>query len=417
MRDSGSFDAIVVGAGPYGLSVASHLLKSGVSFKIFGKPMASWRESMPAGMFLKSAFDATSLSIPSEFSLRQYCEQNGVPPLDARHPIPIDLFIDYGMCFQKTFVPGVESELVTDVSRSREGFRLALSSGETVSARSVISASGHMHYAEILRELRTMARGGAGHALVSHSSDHTRFDSFAGQTVAIVGAGQSALESAALLREIGADVRLIVRNPTLVWGGPPVESDGTLRRLVKPATPFGPGWSHMLFTRGPELISYMPPAVRLYLAKKAYGPSGGWWLRDRVEGKIEVITNTVVETANEAGGKVMLRLRHKSGKSQDMTVDHVISATGFRVDVASIDYLSQELRAAVARVPGSGAPRLSRSFESSVPGLYFVGLASAATFGPLQRFVHGTHFAAQTVSRAVVQAAQTRPQQHAVAVA
>jgi cation diffusion facilitator CzcD-associated flavoprotein CzcO len=416
MRVSGLIDAVVVGAGPYGLSVAAHLAKSGISFRIFGKPMSSWRDNMPAGMFLKSAFDATSLAAPgSELSLREYCEQNGIVPLDEWHPIPIDLFIDYGLRFQQSYVPEVEAGIVTDISRDEGKFRLRLSNGEIVSTRSVISASGHMHYAEMPSELKVLAQRVPGKSLVSHSSDHVRFDSFAGKRVAVVGAGQSALESAALLREIGADVRLIVRGAALRWAGPPVASGGALYQLVKPATPLGPGWSHLTFARAPELISYLPPAIRLYLAKNTYGPSGGWWLRPRVDGRVEVIANTVVEAADEGDGKVVLHLRDRFGRVQDLKVDHVIAATGFRVDVDAVNYLAAEVRAAVARVPGSGAPRLSRTFETSVPGLYFIGLPSAATFGPVQRFVHGTQFAAQRVSHAVVRAARTRSRQPVIA--
>jgi FAD-dependent urate hydroxylase len=415
MIDSNSTDIVVIGAGPYGLSVASHLKQLGIEFRIFGKPMSAWRDNMPAGMFLKSAFNATSIAAPDDaFSLRDYCIHNDMEPLDDWHPIPIELFVDYGLRFQQRYASNVEHDYVERISRSQTGFCLSLSSGETIFARSIVSASGHMHYVEMPPELRALSELTAGRPLVSHSSEHASFEGFAGRTVAIVGAGQAALESAALLRESGAHVRLVVRNPAVLWGGPPIASDGALRRLIKPATPFGPGWSHMLFTRAPELISFMPPSIRLYLAKNTYGPSGGWWLRQRVEGKIEVDTNTIVEDAAPAGDKVALRLRGKSGESRTTTVDHVIAATGFRVDVDSIGYLDPELRKGIARVPGSGAPRLSRSFESSIPGLYFIGLPSATTFGPLQRFVHGTRFAASSLSRALAPAQGVKPRHRAM---
>ena len=54
----------IVGAGPYGLSIAAHLRERGVNFRIFGTPMRTWREQMPRGMLLKSDGFASNLSDP-----------------------------------------------------------------------------------------------------------------------------------------------------------------------------------------------------------------------------------------------------------------------------------------------------------------------------------------------------------------
>src|SRR5207248_11535645 len=56
---------VVIGAGPYGLSVAAHLRAAGIPTLTLGTPMAFWR-SMPAGMFLRSAPSASSLSRSEE---------------------------------------------------------------------------------------------------------------------------------------------------------------------------------------------------------------------------------------------------------------------------------------------------------------------------------------------------------------
>lgn len=403
MRNSQSTNVAIIGAGPYGLATAAHLLKAGVSTRIFGKPMGAWTGNMPKGMFLKSAFEATSISAPEAgSSLVDYCIETGIEAFDDWHPIPIDVFASYGLHFQKRHVRGVEDISVQQISKVPEGFRVSLANGEAFTARSVVAATGHLHFTHWPAELRGAGGWAVKAGVASHTSQHDDFTRFAGRTVAVVGAGQSALESAVLLHEAGAKAHLLVRDPQILWGGPPIKGDSLFRRLFKPKTAFGPGWSHVVITEMPQLISQIPAAWRLALVRKAYGPSGGWWLRQRFEGKIDVALATRVEQTVEASGRVMLRLRTAAGEESSLVVDHVLAATGYQVDVDAADYLDPEIRTGLKRVPGSGSPKLSRNFESSIPGLYFVGLSSAATFGPLQRFVHGTDFAARTVSRPLV---------------
>lgn len=410
VRGNEAFDVAVVGAGPYGLAVSAHLQKAGLAIRTFGRPMGAWRDNMPKGMFLKSAFLATSISGPGRgLSLGDYCNENCITEIDDFHPIPIDVFVKYGLEFQRRLVKDVEEVSVASVASLSGGFRVTLDSGQSFATRKVVAAAGHMYFAHTPDTLADLPRGAGEQALLTHAGDHADFERFAGKSVAIVGAGQSALESAVLLREAGAQVHLVVRGKSLEWIDPPSTSDGLLRAIVKPKTPFGPGWSHFVFTRAPELITYLPAHLRLLLAHSTYGPSGAWWLRDRFVGSIDVRIGTEVVVAREVNGKAMLSLRSRSGTASTLTVDHVVAATGYKVDVDALDFLDAGLRQAIRRVPGAAAPALSRSFESSVPGLYFVGLASAATFGPLQRFVHGTDFAARTVARALAASQPAAP--------
>src|SRR5690349_15469958 len=67
------YDAVVVGAGPYGLSVAAHLLGRGLKIAVFGKPLQLWRDNMPKGMLLRSYWWATNLSAPlKKYRLAHY---------------------------------------------------------------------------------------------------------------------------------------------------------------------------------------------------------------------------------------------------------------------------------------------------------------------------------------------------------
>jgi hypothetical protein len=217
--------------------------------------------------------------------------------------------------------------------------------------------------------------------------------------VAVVGRGQSALETAALLHEHGADVRVLVRAGEVLFGGRPDDVShqgrGTLRN---PESPLGPGWSMVVVSNFAMLFRYLRDRTRLRLIGEILGPAGGWWLRERVEGCFPVELQTQIVGAARDGDGVSLELRRASGPAS-LHVDHVIAATGYHVDLAAISFLAEPLRAQIASI-GSW-PRLSPSFESSVPGLYFAGYAAGATFGPLMRFVCGTPFAAGRVAAAL----------------
>lgn len=397
-----SVDVAVVGAGPYGLSIAAHLLDAKIDALACGEPMAGWRHHMPKGMYLKSTFDASSLSAPRPgSSLADYCADLGIPIPDERHPVSLEMFVNYGLWFQRRQVAELARVAIQDVAAVPGGFRLSLSDGERIFAKRVIIACGHVGYAHMPNRLRGVANEDAAER-ITHASRHADLSGFAGRSVAVIGAGQSALESAVLLREAGAEVHLLARRPYLVWGTPPAAAGRSLLRpMLKPDSPLGPGWSLFTLSRVPELVPYLPKSVRLFLMRTVLGPSGAWWLRSRLDQTINVALETVVEDVAMAHGKVVLGLRARSGAKSTLAVDHVIAATGYRVDLDALRFLDPVLRTKLARIEGTAAPRLSRSFESSVPGLYFTGLTAAPTFGSLMRFVCGTDFTARTIRRAL----------------
>ncbi len=391
--------AVVIGAGPYGLAVAAHLRGAGVTTRVFGEPMESWRSHMPVGMFLKSEPSASSISAPEPgYRLEDYCRSIGVRPLRDDEAVPIDLFVAYGRWFQTQLVP-VEPARVASVSTASDGFDVAVDTGERITTRNVVVATGHVRHARVPAALRGLAGDGSGPPLVSHTCDHADLSRFAGSSVAVVGAGQSALESAALLREAGAEPHLIVREAKVLWAGPPEPEPRPLRhRLLKPGSPLGPGWSHVASQRGAFAVRFLPERARLRLLKIILGPAGAWWLHDRVDGVVDVRTSTEIVSATARAGRVDLSLRTATGTAS-LTVDHVLAATGYSVDLDRLDFLDPALRETITRV--DGFPALHAGFESSVPGLYFAGLSSAATFGPMMRFVCGTDFAAPRLAAAV----------------
>jgi cation diffusion facilitator CzcD-associated flavoprotein CzcO len=284
-----------------------------------------------------------------------------------------------------------------------EGFRVTLGSGEDFAARNVVVASGLSGLGYVRDELAALIPDGpASDAPVSHSSQHRDFAALAGRRVAVIGAGQSALESAALCHEAGADVLVIVRGPQVVFAGPPQPGPKPIWTSIKsPPAPLGAGWSHALLSRGygPAAFRHLPLKARLRLVRVILGPAGAWWLKERVEDRFPVRLGERVEKASAGSGGVVLDVAGSNGTGTSLEVDHVIAATGYRVDVDKVAFLAPDIRARVART--AGWPRLSSTLECSVPGLYFTGLAAAASFGPMLRFVCGTAFAAPAVTRGI----------------
>ncbi|MFC1407994.1 NAD(P)-binding domain-containing protein [Streptacidiphilus sp. N1-12] len=390
----------VIGAGPYGLATAAHLRARGVPHRVFGEPMDSWRSRMPAGMFLKSTPSASSISDPSgACSLDRFRAAEGRRSQGDLHPVPLDEFVRYGLWFQQQCVPDLERTVVRRIEARAGQFQVTLESGEDYISRSVVLATGLGPFAHIPPELADLAREG----LASHPAEHADLGRFAGQRVAVVGAGQSALESAALLHEAGAVPTVLARTQELLFGTPPssdLPAERPLsRRLVKPASPLGPGWSLRAFSGIPGSYRHLPAPAREHFLRTVLGPSGAWWLRDRVHGRVDVLTGRSVRSAVPAGGGARLTLADRDGGTAVLEADHVLSATGYRVDLDRMELLAPGLRGGLWR--SGRAPHLSAGFESSVSGLYFTGLPAAATFGPVLRFVCGTGFAAGRLSRAV----------------
>ncbi|GAA1707926.1 hypothetical protein GCM10009680_55900 [Streptomyces yatensis] len=387
---------VVIGAGPYGLSTTAHLTARGLRVRVFGTPMASWSENMPAGMLLKSPPSASSLAAPvSGFTLADHCTRFGETPLGEHDQVPIELFVRYGLWFAEQLVPQVEYVRVLAVDRQQGGFRLKLSSGEETRAAAVVVASGVTGFAHVPRALAEAAsEGPSPHGRISHSGQHGDVSGFAGRKVVVVGAGQSALESAALLREAGARPRLLVRGRKVVFGeapsGPP---------HWRPDTPLGRSWGLYGAVSHASAFRHLPEGLRLRLVREVLGPCGAWWLRSRVRALVPILAGRrIVRTEADAAG-VKLFTVDASGHERVVEADHVLAATGYRPRLEALDFLSPELRAGLDRT--GGFPSLGKDFCSSVPGLYFTGLPAAATFGPVLRFVCGTRFASPRLAAAV----------------
>lgn len=387
-------DVVVLGAGPYGLSAAAHLNACGLNVRVFGETMSFWDRHMPEGMCLRSPWEASQLSDPGKALTIDAFEVAMSSPVSR--PIPIRRFIAYGRWFQSRAVPNLEQRKVTEIERDRPGFRVALADGEVVRCRRVIIAGGIGPFA-----VRPPQFAGIPLDLASHSSEQRDLARFRGKKVVVIGGGQSALESAALLHERQADVELIVRNSAVywTWQRPWLHTFRPVGALLYAWPDVGPAFiSHAVAK--PSLYRSLPRQVQDSWRFKSLRPNGVGWLKPRL-GDVRISPGRGVGSAAIRGKRLELKLSDGSERS----VDHVLMATGYRVNVRKYEFLSASLRSALSLV--DGCPVLTRGFESSVSGLHFLGAPAMWSFGPLMRFVAGADFAARTMTKAVVRADKT----------
>ncbi len=324
-------------------------------------------------------------------TLASFCRAAGFPYADYGLPVPLATFVAYGDWFASKTAGGcIEETLVTGLAGRDGQFEVALADGRTALARRVVLAIGVEHFAYLPSEL-------SGEQGLSHSSALTQPAAYRGMRVAVIGRGQSALESAALLRENGADVQIITRSAAVTWNGPPLLPGRPLRqRLREPEAGLGSGWATWFYSRHPGLYHHLPEQTRVHRARTALGPAGASWLRSRVEGQVPVRTGQAVARIRTASDGVRLHLISRTGSRTEVAADHVIAATGYRPDLRRLEFLDDALRNGLQSAANTAA--VDAGYQTSIPGLYMIGPAVAPAFGPVMRFVYGTAHAASTVT-------------------
>jgi NADPH-dependent 2,4-dienoyl-CoA reductase/sulfur reductase-like enzyme len=339
-------------------------------------------------MCLRSNWGASHIADPNgELTLDAYCRQNGN---HISKPIPLDRFVDYGQWYQRQAVPGLETRHVRSIDRAPRGFKVTMADEEEFIAQRVVVAAGIGAFAAYPPEFANIPR-----SLASHTSEHNDLRKFKGQRVIVIGAGQSALESAALLKEAGIPVDVIARKPALNWVGlhPKLHHLGIISKALYSKRDVGPAGISRLVAM-PHVFRRFPRPFQERTAYRAIRPAVAGWLQARIA-DIPVTFGRKVVLAQTAGNQLNLRL----DDGTERVADHVLLATGFRVDVSRYPFLAPSLTAQLKAV--NGFPVLTRGLESSIPGLHFLGKPAAWSFGPLLGFVSGAEFASTELVRFV----------------
>jgi FAD-dependent urate hydroxylase len=380
------FDVIFVGAGPYGLSGTAYLRDKGFGVGTFGDPMSFWRDHMPAGMYLRSNWPASHISDPHHrLTLDHFKAETGG---QFEQPVPLERFVEYGQWYQKKAVPDLIPCQVRTIERNGTGFKATLSDGQVVKSKRVIAATGIAPFPWIPKELE-----GKPKARVSHSSDHCDLSRFAGREMLVVGGGQSALDAARILHAHGAKVEVVAKQKEIRWVGEHawLHHLGVISWCLYSELDVGPaGLSRLVGF--PHMFRRLPRSWQDRLSYRSVRPAGTGWQRPYLA-KVTMTTGRRVTCSEVREDRVWLRLSDNS----ERIVDHVIVATGYRVDVKRCNYLSPAIQNSIKI--GNGSPVLARGFESSVAGLHFVGKPAAWSFGPILNFISGSHFAGAELAR------------------
>jgi len=388
-------DVAIIGAGPYGLSAAAYLKSQSLDVRIFGEPMEFWADKMPKGMLLRSPRVASTIADPSSaFTLEAYESQMGISPVA---PLPLKTFVDYGRWFREQLDSDLVRTAVAQVRREGSGFVLTLTDGTTIRSGRVVVAAGIGPFRR-----RPTAFADLQTSQVSHCYEGRKIADLAGKRVAVIGAGQSALESAALLREAGSEVEVIAKISSLRWIGMHgwLHHLGSISKMLYSKYEVGPAGISRLVA-SPNVVSRIPLKVRDKIRTRAVRPAGARWLPPRLS-SVKISTGRTVQAVKSIGDEVQLKL----DDGTERRVDHVLLGTGYDVDIARYQFLSRELAAQVRRL--GGYPDLSFGFCSSVSGLHFIGATAARSFGPLLYFVAGTEFASRGLASYISTHAQKR---------
>jgi FAD-dependent urate hydroxylase len=378
-------DIAVIGAGPYGLSVAAHL--AGRNVRTFGAPMETWRTRMPPYMFLRSDWEETSLAAPGNLgSIDRWARVTGE---EREEPIPLQKFLRYAEWFRQTFAPEGDPSDVVALEREGGGYRLTTAAGAELAARQVVVAVGAVPFAYAPPPL-----GAAVGDRVAFATSLQDYEPYRGRRVVVVGGGQGGLESASLAARAGADVELVVRS-SLHWFADrePHKPRGRLHqrlyRIAYPVVGYGPPPLNRLALH-PDAFAALPQSARRRVAARILRAGGSPWLREEVEREVHVTEGVAVEGIEQNGG---VQLRLSDGTVRE--ADTVILAAGFRFSLQRLGFLSEALRK--RSVLDEGRPALDRWFRSTERGVLFVGFAAEHRFGPVARFIPGTRFTANRV--------------------
>lgn len=392
MTKDSAVGVAVVGAGPYGLAATAYLRNAGLPVHTFGEVMGSWHSAMPSRMLLRSSLRASSIAHPQAgFRIEDWSAKVSRP---ISQPIPVQDFLDYASWWAQKVVPDVDPRRVEQISRSEaldpgsEGFVLRLSDGALVAARRVVVALGFESSARWPDEVTAAAPVQA----VSHVADNLDIAGFAGRRLVVIGSGQSALESAAIAHEAGAEVQIVSRSREINWLSPMLSVGEKPPGLPRAPTDVGgvvTGW----LAAAPDAYHLLPKRMRRWVQRGCLRPAGAHLLRARLADVPMHLARRVDRVKAVGDGEVEVTLEG----GDVLTADHVLLGTGYEVDIRRFKLLAPELLAAVRC--SAGMPELRAGFESSVPGLHFLGSVAVHSFGPINRFITGTWYAGPALTR------------------
>jgi cation diffusion facilitator CzcD-associated flavoprotein CzcO len=376
-----STELLIIGAGPFGLAVAAYAKLSGIAVTVVGEPMAFWKHNMPAGMLLRSGPE-WHLDAAGVHTLENFLEEKHIPKADVQ-PVPVEIFREYADWFRESKKITVEPLRVTRLRRVDGRFEAECLSGEKIRANCVVATPGLAPFVNAPTEISASLPPDR----VAHTATLVDFRSLAGKRCLIVGGRQSAFEWAALIAEADAEsVELTFRHDTPRF----VASDWSFSDAMIESTLRVPGWFHRLnSSEREEVQKRFWTAGRLQIEP---------WLWPRVNKKnIRLWPNSRVIEWRFANGESVEACLNQGNV---LTVDKVILATGYRVDLSKVEYVAEEIGSGRLKVD-SGFPVLNDDAQTTLPGLYITGQAATRDLGPCFGFVRACIASARIIVKNV----------------
>ena len=372
-------DLLIIGAGPFGLSLAAQAKHDGIEHIVVGKSMEFWRRNMPKGMFLRSACD-WHLDPQNVHTIEAYLKTLNKTASDVE-PLSLEFYLSYVAWFQKQKQIEPGSSYIARLDLNLDAFVATTVDGTSINTRRVVLAPGFKHFTHVPQKLRAKLPSNR----VQHTCDFVDFSNAKDKRFLIVGGRQSAFEWAALLLEAGAaEVHIAHRHSSPSFA----VADWSWVMPLVDRIESDPGWFRRLSqVEKDEIVQRMWAEGRLKVEP---------WLEARLNhARAKIWENTEVESC-VAGEDLKVMLTGE----RTLNVDEVVLATGYKVDVARLPYLSagnvmQKLETK------NGFPVLDENFETSVPGLFITSMPAVQDFGPYFGFTIAARASAKIIANAL----------------
>ncbi len=346
-----SIPVLIVGAGPYGLSLANFMTAKGHPFKIIGKPMELWKEHTFSDADLRSDMATSEISHPENaYSIQKFRALHVKDGNAISERVSVHEYRQYIEWVLQEIPYDIQENYLMELTRNGESFRAELDTGEVIEAKQVVIATGVAHHLKIPDEFRE-----ARHVI--HSYFTQEIEALRGKKVLVVGAGQSAAEAMEICQQNDNHVDWYSRKEPRFYSEP----------LDLPK------WIFNLVVKSAGFFRRLPHGV--------------------IQKMFSIFSATTMTPDNEL--KLQNITRFSEMPDLD-SYDHVISATGYEYTLNHMSFLSEELRNSLEM--RFAMPRIDKNFMSSSRDLYFIGPATEMFFGPPMKFMIGSQYVAPKLS-------------------
>ncbi len=380
-------DLLIIGAGPFGLSMAARAQYLGIDHIIVGEPMSFWRTHMPGGMYLRSACD-WHLDAQGEETIEAFLGTQDLTPADVE-PLSLARYLEYVQWFQarRGIDPWpVTVERLDTTENGHARFRASLTNGDVIAARSVVLAVGFAPFKHVPEDLaRVLPLSG-----VHHTCDLVDFAAVRHQRCLIVGGRQSAFEWSALMNEAGAAaIHVSHRHDSPAFA----ESDWSWVNPLVDRFATDPGWYRRLTQSAKDELGrrlWAEGRLKLepWLASRVRAPNIHLWPNTQVAG-FRVLP----------GGGFAITLAGRDG-ARVLDVDRIVLATGYKVDVNRVPLVARGNILPQLQTDND-APVLDDCLQTSIAGLFMTSMLATRSFGPFFAFTVSARASAKLIGQAL----------------